>query len=528
MALLATTARSATDRVVVDGVVYEWHSANNQYGYVATGWDEDTPIQSLHIHGQVGDGYDVLGIAARAFEDNHDIVYVKIDEGVAYIGQNAFDRCTSLEVAVLPEGLTTIEEEAFAFCNALTTMVIPSTVSDIQSHAFAGCTGVTDVYFLMNTEQLAGFDWWDGIYHDAPQEAGGMEFNQSRHRNPTAGTRVHVPQGLLGAYEDSGKMEAWLLQEDDNSYPLWWIVNYGLVGRDYTVSDDLSAIYKDVAGNLYAKDDNHWLMPDRVYAGEVNYMLTSGQRSGTYDQSNWVELRDGNGGSLNLADCLGYIVAGGSVTGRLVDKRNPAMLLTSAPTKGGAASYTPNTYLPCAFMGRTQVGNNGTTYAFVQPKPQEYARIEQAVYAGDNDAVNQFYIAAPDGKQVNPQHLAGGFDAALDLYEEPEAVPELASGSAYAFNAINRKKAQAEATPGGLRRAAESYEPYADGGVSTEFVVMPLLLSSDPIITGIAEVAAPRQAADSRWFGIDGRCLGTSRPAAPGCYIHQGQKVMVR
>ncbi len=115
MALLATAARSATDRVVVDGVVYEWQSANNQYGYVATGWDEETPIQSLHIHGQVGDGFDVLGIAARAFEDNHDIVYVKIDEGVTYIGQNAFDRCTSLEVAVLPEGLTTIEEEAFAF-----------------------------------------------------------------------------------------------------------------------------------------------------------------------------------------------------------------------------------------------------------------------------------------------------------------------------------------------------------------------------------------------------------------------------
>lgn len=37
MALLATAARSATDRVVVDGVVYEWQSTNNQYGYVATG-----------------------------------------------------------------------------------------------------------------------------------------------------------------------------------------------------------------------------------------------------------------------------------------------------------------------------------------------------------------------------------------------------------------------------------------------------------------------------------------------------------
>ncbi len=87
---------------------------------------------------------------------------------------------------------------------------------------------------------------------------------------------------------------------------------------------------------------------------------------------------------------------------------------------------------------------------------------------------------------------------------------------------------RSEATPGGLRRAADSFEPYAEGGVSAELVVMPLLLPSDPVITGIAEVAAQRQVADGRWFGIDGRCLGNSRPAEPGCYIHQGRKVMVR
>ena len=65
--LTATVGHAANDPVVVDGVVYEWYAQNNQYGYIATGWDEETPIQSLHIRGQV-DGYQVFGIANGAFD----------------------------------------------------------------------------------------------------------------------------------------------------------------------------------------------------------------------------------------------------------------------------------------------------------------------------------------------------------------------------------------------------------------------------------------------------------------------------
>lgn len=58
--------------------------------------------------------------------------------------------------------------------------------------------------------------------------------------NPDHGTLVHVPDGMYQAYRDSRKLEAWLIEEDDNCYPLWWIVNYGVVGREYTVCDDLT------------------------------------------------------------------------------------------------------------------------------------------------------------------------------------------------------------------------------------------------------------------------------------------------
>lgn len=167
--LTATVGHAANDGLVVDGVVYEWYenSIAHEYGYMAAGWDEKTPIQSLHIRGQVGE-YQVFGIANGAFEDNEDIVYLTIDEGITSIGQNAFFRCSNIEVAILPEGLEIIEEEAFAFCTSLTTMVIPSTVTEIQAHAFSECTGVTDVYFLMEDSQLQDFEgWWDGIFRDA-------------------------------------------------------------------------------------------------------------------------------------------------------------------------------------------------------------------------------------------------------------------------------------------------------------------------------------------------------------------------
>ena len=118
-----------------------------------------------------------------------------------------------------------------------------------------------------------------------------MEFNESRlpGHNPDGGTRIHVPNGLLEDYRDSGKFEAWLLEEDSGIYPLWWIVNYGVVGRTYTVADQLTAVYTDVDYNLYVKDDNHWLTPDRRYADEVDYMRLTGlmsHKGNTYDQSN--------------------------------------------------------------------------------------------------------------------------------------------------------------------------------------------------------------------------------------------------
>ena len=534
IALLTATLGHAADDIVVDGVTYTYNNGT----YIVTGWDGETPIQSLHILGELDEGF-VEGIANGAFEDNEDIDYLTIDEGIGYIGQDAFNGCINLEVAILPKGLVTIDERAFAFCTSLTEFVIPSTVQNIQAQAFFGCTNVTDVYFLMTEEeQLENFVWWDGWYQNVPGDYvssdphGGIEFNRSRkpyegdderiEHNLENGTMIHVPAGTYNIYNDSGKLEAWLFDdEEDECHPLWWIVNYGVVGLEYTVCDDLLAVYSDVESGVYAKDNNGWLTPDKVYSGEIDYMHTN-----NYDQSNWVVLRN-----VTDATLLGHYI---NVTGILLDKKNPEIEVTSTPINKNEDDdpivYEPNVYIPCSFMGRAQVGANERTYAFVQPKPQEYIKVERAIYNAETD---EFYIPAPyEEIGCNLQELCGGFKVNYDLYEQP-SIPELKDWGHYVFEAINRRTVMQEEKYASIRflkgetEESSYFEPYVEGGLSSYFTVFPLNLPKDPIPTAIAEIDTTSMQADNNWYSIDGRYLGIKKPIAPGIYLNNKKKVVV-
>lgn len=531
LTVLTATVGHAANEIIVDGVVYEWYAQNNQYGYIATGWDEETPIQSLHIRGEVDD-YQVFGIEDYAFSDITDIEYLKIDEGVTYIGEYAFSRCSNLKVAILPEGLKTIGQFAFEFDSLLTTMVIPSTVTGIQAHAFSECKGVTDVYFLMTeVAQLDDFNWWDGVYtQPGEEEHGGMEFNTNEN------TIVHVPAGTYDIYDNSGKLEAWLSRVivDNNSYPLWWIVNYGIVGRDYTVSDKLMAVYVDVEGRLYAKDDNNWLTPDEVYPGEIDYMHTPVlMNNKPYDQSNWVVLTN-----LDTPDGFkGLIFDEKTITGKLIDKKNPTIKVSEdselvTTDTDQPIQYEPNIYIPCSFMGRAQIGvNNKKTYAFVQPKPQELIHVEWSIY---NDEDECFYIPEPDGV-ANTMGLRGGFGVSYDLYEKPNNMPELKDCYIYAFDAVNRLKTVSEPneneTKSKLSRLKDGetqYEPFTEGGLSDKFIVYPLYLTQDPLPTGVPDIVDDFAQRNKVWYSIDGRFVGTTKPTVPGLYIYGNRKVIVK
>ena len=345
-----------------------------------------------------------------------------------------------------------------------------------------------------------------------------------------------MPAGTRDTYIESGKLEAWLskIEEDGDSYPLWWIVNYGVEGRDYTVADDLESIYVDVNNHLLAKDDNHWLTPDVVADGEIDYMATTGlmrARDNVYDQSNWVELA--GIGQEALARLNGHYIKGGTLKGRLTHKRNPVIAVRQdcEPQAGdNAPHYPPNVYIAASFMDRTQTSEDGErTFAFVRPKPQEYIRVCWLIYSQTEDA---YFLPAPDqDNAINSQHIKGGVRASYELYEEPP-VPDLGDGCIYEFDAISRLKpstarGRTSMPKSSGARADISYMPYTDGGLSPRFIVCPLSLPSDPIPTAIAAITAG-DGASALWFTIDGRCLGTNHPTSPGLYINCNKIIMIR
>ena len=537
----------AAGDIVADGVVYHW--SNNDLGYVVTGWDEETPIQSLYICGTVNE-MDVVRIEDGAFQDNEDIVYLKIGEGIVSIGENAFAGCTRLQCAILPEGLVTIGEEAFAFCTSLEMFVIPSSVREIQARAFMGCTGVTDVYFnLTDVDALMAepddpdaFVWWDGWYHNifgdyqGYDPHGGIEFNRSLlpdtvmhndqtgedvtiQHNPDHGTLIHVPAGMYQTYVDSKKLEAWVIEEDDNCYPLWWIVNYGVVGREYTVCDEVMGYYVDVNGDLYVKDDGHWLMPDRAYPGEVDYMRNCGllnELGNLYDQSNWVVLT-----GLEYPDIYKmYRIQGASITGVLVDKHNPVISVSSEPVRGDCGNYAPNIYIAASLMGRTQVVPDGRTFAFVRPKPQEVAYYEWSVYY-DND---EFYLPVTDLIQViNRYGVTGGFVIQGDLYEVPP-MPDLIPNGYYPFHAISRFKTNGIELKRNHQKREQTFEPYIESGLTPWYDIFPLKLPDEPVPTVINEVDC-HQGEEVQYYDLTGHCSSTPHDGFNIVVKRQGQYI---
>ncbi|MDE6368221.1 MAG: leucine-rich repeat domain-containing protein, partial [Muribaculaceae bacterium] len=78
-----------------------------------------------------------------------------IPNSVETIGDNAFNRCSSLTSVVIPNSVTSLGESAFRYCSGLTSVIIPNSLTSISSFAFDGCSGMTSVE-IPNSVQTIG------------------------------------------------------------------------------------------------------------------------------------------------------------------------------------------------------------------------------------------------------------------------------------------------------------------------------------------------------------------------------------
>lgn len=240
----------------------------------------------------------------------------------------------------------------------------------------------------------------------------------------------------------------------------------------YTISDELTVADR-INNVVYAKDDNG-AATQAAGSGEIDYNDVVFNYGNT-DHSNWIALTGTDATSVDA----GVKLSG--VQGVLTDVNNFTLAVADA-TVSGTGTYNKNNYTPCNFAG-TQIGNNDKTYFFAKPQVMEFARINYAVYKGNNT----FEIPTSSTGIVNGANLAGSFTA--DLNGNGSSFTQ---GNTYNFDGIIKTAAGASVAP---RRLVGNggYTVMVTGGIE-----------EPNIVTGVTHVTAATQVAGVKYVDMAG------------------------
>ncbi len=87
----------------------------------------------------------VTSIGDSAFSDCSLLTSIEIPSSVISIGDYAFNRCSSLTSIIIPDSVISIGDSAFSDCSLLTSIIIPDSVTSIGDDAFNRCTSLTNI-----------------------------------------------------------------------------------------------------------------------------------------------------------------------------------------------------------------------------------------------------------------------------------------------------------------------------------------------------------------------------------------------
>ena len=131
----------------------------------------------------------VTNIGDEAFEKCHSLQSVEIGNSVTNISAWAFHSCSRLSSVIISDGVTTIGNSAFEFCYNLTTISIGSGVNIIGSNAFGYCSRLTSV-------KISDLAAWCGIAFIG-SNSNPLSYAGDLYLNGNLVTELVVPNGVI-------------------------------------------------------------------------------------------------------------------------------------------------------------------------------------------------------------------------------------------------------------------------------------------------------------------------------------------
>ncbi len=292
---------------------------------------------------------------------------------------------------------------------------------------------------------------------------------------PRDANSIYIYQYFAGFY-----MARYIFGIKTDETTLDKIVNEGTVDETYTIADDIQSVYIAVKEpkRVYAKDYGRHRNPSVLKDGETDFIKTETalESKDEWDQSNWVLLDFETEAEAQkfVVNGVGKVIKGGTLTGKLTNKLNPTMTVTSYIEPTEEKAYVENNYIGCNFMTpNVQKGIywHGSTYNFffVEPKPQEYVKVWWALF---DDGLKHFSI-------VTDSEAKGSFNVDWSLYPGVWQ-DDFKKDKAYNFHAIVRH-VKADGSMIGVK--AEGEKNVVEGG----YMVFPLE-GGENLVTGIDSV----------------------------------------
>ena len=284
-------------------------------------------------------------------------------------------------------------------------------------------------------------------------------------------------------------------------------------GQKFTLSNDLTSVLLSADGkSIIVKDgDGEAIDMSRNTEGKpVHHTIADWK----YNQSNWIEFKLPQQVTTgdNITAFNNKTLLAQTIVGTVTDVINPTIMLDANPLPvSNAAAYEPNKYVTANF----NTGAN-SDYYFVEPKAQEYATIEWAVFHD-----GKFYMPlnpeANNQQATNTVHGAVAVSSDNSYRDDQTALTDL---TMYRLTVIIKRKPQAQGAPrlmaGNSGIAVATGDPVSS---QWEIAIVSAEKLSDETVTPIEKVTAERELVRTIYFNLNG--IESDRP-------FQGVNIVVR